>query len=133
MLEIVSYGAVPDGSDCTPALNAAIADALAGDQKQIHVPAGQWTFRTPPQPLSAGVGLVGEGKSTTILTRAYSGGEFLVIYNQGTILRDFTIWAGPGTSGGIAIHAVSDDAPHGAGGNHLFQNLWVTSGSGGTW
>ena len=78
MLEIVSYGAAPDGSDCTPALNAAIADALAGDQKQIHVPAGQWTFRTPPQPLSAGVGLVGEGKSTTILTRAYSGGEFLV-------------------------------------------------------
>jgi hypothetical protein len=135
-LEITAYGARPDGSDTTPALNAAVTAALAGPDRTIHVPAGQWTFTTPPATIaggvSSGVQLVGEGKSNTILTRAYSGGEFLLITGNGSVIRDLSIWAGAGTSGGVAIHLLASDAV-GAGGNHRIENVWITSGTGGTW
>jgi hypothetical protein len=138
VIDLKAYGAIPNGPisngpDCTPALNSAIAAALAGDDKTIHVPAGQWMFMTPPNPISGGIRIIGEGKSDTVLTRAYSNGEFLVIVQNGSEVKDLTLWAGPGTSGGIGIHMIADNAPNGAGGNHVIEDIWITSGTGGTW
>lgn len=133
MLDIRCYGATPGGADCALALNAALADAQAGSDKTIWIPAGQWFLASKPDAVKNGIRLVGEGKSDTILTRNYSNDDFLVLVQNGSMIRDLTIWAGSGTSGGTAIHAIADNGANGPGGNHRIQDVWITSGSGATW
>jgi hypothetical protein len=128
-VDIQVYGGKPDGSDTTPALNAAVAAALASDDKHIHFCAGLYSFLTAPATLSGSVRLSGEGKSTTILQREYSG-DFLRATGNGFGLKELTLWAGPGTSGGLGLSLWASNAL-GSGGNHEIENVWVTGP--GTW
>jgi len=124
VLDIADYDGAADGSDTSPALKAAVKAALGGCSKVIRFGAGTYHFTTPPPTLTGGVSLVGQGKSTTVLERDYSDGEFLVVREQGTRLQDLTLWAGPGTSGGVALHLIADAAA--AGGNHVIESVWIT-------
>lgn len=122
-------GKCDNATDNTPALNAAIAAAVASStDKTIHVPAGDCRFASPPAPLSGGVALVGQGKATTVLRRAYSG-DFLKITGNGVRVANLTVYADAGTSGGVGVQMVADNTQ--AGGNHLIENVWVTGM--GTW
>lgn len=132
MLELTDYGALPDGSDCTPALNAALTAAAAGPIRTIHVPAGQWSFLTSPIPFTASQRLVGEGYSVTQFIYGVSNGHFLVFQGNGCGIKDITLLAGAGTSGSVAIHCVASDAI-GPGGVHIIENVWVTSLVGAPW
>jgi hypothetical protein len=102
---------------------------LIGRSRIIRFGSGTYHFATPPPILTGGVSLMGQGKSTTVLQRDYSGGEFLVVRQNGTRIQDLTLWAGPGTSGGVGLHLIADAAD--AGGNHVIQALWITGP--GTW
>lgn len=116
-------------ADTTPSLNAAIAAAVASPtDKTINLPAGDCRFATQPAPLSGGVALVGQGKATTVLRRAYSG-DFLKITGNGVRVSSLSVYADAGTSGGVGIQMVADNTQ--AGGNHLIENVWVTGL--GTW
>jgi hypothetical protein len=142
-LEIGAFGGRPDGSNTTPAWNAAIAAAVAGSDKTIHFPAGDYTFSTPPGPLSGSVRIVGEGQMNTVLHRAYQGNpstdcglggmpasaacDFIVIRGKGSSLRDLTILADSRTAGGTGLHIVADAAD--AGGYHDIRNVWITGGA----
>lgn len=130
--DLADFGGVCDGlTDNTPALNAAIAAALASpSDKVINIPTGRCMMLSKPSPLSGGVSIVGQGKSNSVLVRAYSG-DVLTITGNGTNIRDLTIFAEPGTHGNFGIHMIANEAV-GAGGNHTIENVWVT-GNGGTY
>lgn len=132
MLELTDYGALPDGSDCTPALNAALADAQ-GSVRSIHIPAGDWAFLTKPNPFTMSQRLIGEGKHVTYLTYGLSNTHFITMHSSGSGLRECTLLAGAGTSGSVALYCQTDDAGIGAGGNHVIEDVWITSKVGATW
>lgn len=129
----LAFSGVCDGlTDVTASWNADIAKLTASStDKTLDIPAGNCVFRSRPVPLRLGVSIRGQGKSTTVLIRAYSAVNdgFITIYNQGSTIRDLTIFAAPGTHGGIGLYIESSDAAKG--GNHEIQNVWVTGG--GTW
>lgn len=133
MIELTDYGALPDGSDCTPALNAALA-AAQGSIRGIHIPAGEWAFLTKPNVMTKSQHLVGEGKHVTYLTFGLSNSHFLVMYSDGCALKDISLLAADGTSGSVALHCVAADDPSiGSGGNHTIEDVWITSKVGATW
>jgi len=127
-LEIADYGGYPDGSDTTPALNAALVDACGGSDRTVHFLAGEYAFLTPPAPLCSAIRLVGEGDYATKLTRGYSSADFLVGYGLGIYVRDLAIWTADGTSGGIGLHLIASDAT-GPGGKHVIENVRVLGGT----
>lgn len=133
MLELTDYGALPDGSDCTPALNAALA-AATGSVRTIHIPAGEWAFLTQPNVFTMSQRLIGEGKHVTYLTYGLSNSHFIRMQSSGAGLREVSLLAGAGTSGSVALHCfTSDDPSIGAGGNHVIEDVWITSKVGATW
>lgn len=112
-------------TNLTPAWNAAVDTLKASlTDKTITFSAGQCLFNSQPVPLEDGVSVVGQGKSATLLIRNYSG-TFITVYGQGTHIRDLTVYAAAGTSGGVGLHAVSSNLI-GPGGNHVFSHLWIT-------
>jgi hypothetical protein len=129
-VDIQVYGGKPDGSDTTPALNAAVQAALVGSDKQVYFGAGDYAFLTVPAVIPGSVRIYGEGKATTVLHRAYQGGEFLLVTGNGFGLRDISLYADAGTSGGVGLHLLASDAI-GPGGNHEIENVWITGL--GTW
>jgi hypothetical protein len=129
-MNIETYGGLPDGSNTTPALNAAVQAAITGADKSVHFNAGAYSFLTTPATIPGLVRISGEGKSSTTLHRNYQGGEFLLATGNGFGLRDLTLWAEAGTSGGVALHLLASNTV-GAGGNHEIENVWITGQ--GTW
>jgi hypothetical protein len=133
MLELTDFGAKADGSDCTPALNAALA-AASGPTRTIHIPAGEWAFLTQPNVFTMSQRLIGEGKHVTYLTFGLSNSHFIQMQSSGAGLRELSLLAGAGTSGSVALRGfTSDDPAIGAGGNHVIEDVWITSKVGATW
>lgn len=94
--------------DATPAFDSAVASTCASpDNRTLKYPAGTFEFLTPPQPIPCALRVVGEGPGGTTFVRGYNGGSFLQWVrgtdHSGGALRDLTIAAGAGTTGGIAI------------------------------
>jgi hypothetical protein len=125
-LDMTAFGGQCDGlTDNTPALNAAIAAAQgAVADKVIRLPAGQCLFKSQPAALADGVALIGQGKTATVLQRAYNG-NFLRITGEGVRVENLTIWANAGTTGGIGIEMLASDAL-GPGGNHVIRSVWIS-------
>src|SRR5437016_3742454 len=90
-LEITDFGGLPDGSDTSPALAAALAVAVSGPDRTVHFGAGDYAFLTTPPVLDHGVQLSGEGPYNTLLTRHYSGGEFFMGHGNGLGIRRLAI------------------------------------------
>ena len=130
-IHISDFGGFPNGSDTSPALKAASIAACNGKQRVISLDAGRYEFLTPPDPLNCGISLKGQGVWQSYLVRQYSEGEFLIFHGElGGGLRDLTVYAGQGTSGGVAVHVQASDFL-GPVGNQVFQNV-VIDGDG-TW
>lgn len=105
--------------DATPAFDAAVASACGSpDNRTLKYPAGTFEFLTPPQPIPCALRLVGEGIGATTLVRAYNGGGFLQwargTDHSGGALRDLTVAAGAGTTGGVAILITASPDTNGA-------------------
>jgi hypothetical protein len=134
-LDIADFDGVPNAGDTTSALQAAVAAASTGCSKVIRFGTalngalGIYHFTSPPPILTGGISLIGQSKSSTVLQRDYSDGDFLVVRQNGTRIQDLTLWAGPGTSGGVGLHVIADAQD--AGGNHIIDNVWITGP--GTW
>lgn len=143
--DISDFGGRHDGSDTTPAWNAAIAAAaLASGSRTIRFAAGDYAFLTPPGPIRGSVRIVGEGQMNTSLIRAYQGSQdreatggggippdptcdFIVMRGKGSVLRGLTILAGSNTSGGTGLHITADE--NNAGGYHTIDDVWITGGA----
>lgn len=113
-------------ADDSQAWTEAVQRALSGPDKTIELPAGDCILESPPTPLTLGVSVRGQGKSWTVLHCRTPQTTCLAIRNQGTTVRDLTIYSD--TWGGVGIHMTSTDAA--AGGNHVIEHVWIT---GGTW
>jgi len=116
-------------TDDTPSLNSQLHAQEFSDDHEISFPSGQCAFYSQPDPIIRGMSLLGQSKSTTVFIRKYSG-SFLTIYGNGSRIENLTIYAAPGTAGGIGIYMIADES-HGAGGNHDIENVWITGN--GTW
>src|SRR5438105_1785356 len=128
-LEIADFGGLPDGSDTTPALAAALTLAATGYDKTIHFGAGEYSFITRPPVLHSQVRLVGEGWYATKLVRGYAtGGLFLAGSGTGLYFKDLALWAAPGTVGGTALYLWADNTI-GPGGKHVIENVRVLEGT----
>lgn len=103
---------VPTGPDETPALDAAVSAACAGDMRTIRYSAGVFRFASPPRPFPCGIWLVGEGKGATLLQRDYSGDFLRWVGGQegGGGLEKLAVYAGPGTSGGSGVLVIASAA-----------------------
>lgn len=125
------FGGVCDGvADVSPAFNNAVAAAIASpSDKVVSLPAGNCVFYSKPATLRDGVAVIGQGKSVTVLRRAYNG-SFFTLTGQGVRLEHLTIYADQNTSGGVGVEMLASEAL-GAGGNHVLRHLWVTGR--GTW
>jgi hypothetical protein len=140
------YGGVADGTfsgtgtSNTAALNLALAAAnYAGGE--VFFPAGVYHFATQPGALKNGAVIRGEGQNVTWLVRGYSEGTatqgFLDmdvantshVANLGGGVRDLTLWAASGTTGGTGINMASDATT--AQGQLLID--WVRITGDGTW
>src|SRR5260370_27925954 len=109
----------------TTAWNAAIARAVAGTDKIVHLYACTYHFQSTPSPISHGIEVLGQGMYTTYLERDYSPGhgcaasacEFISTVDIGETIKDLAIFAARGTSGGGGPpppppHAATDKAVH---------------------
>jgi hypothetical protein len=109
MAVLLSTPALADPVDATPAFDLSVAATCASsDNRTLKYPAGTFTFITPPQPIPCALRLAGEGIGATTFVRGYSNGGFLH-WTRGTdqsggALRDLTVAAGTGTTGGIAVY-----------------------------
>lgn len=105
---LFSTHALADPVDATPAFDASVAAACAStDNRTLKYPAGTFTFITAPQPIPCALRLAGEGIGATTFVRGYNSGAFLN-WTRGTdqsggALRDLTVMAGAGTTGGTAV------------------------------
>lgn len=100
--------ALADPVDATPAFDASVAAACASaENRTVKYPAGTFEFQTRPQPIPCALRIVGEGIGATYFIRRFSGGAFLQWVrgtdHSGGALRDLSIMAGGGTTGGIAV------------------------------
>ena len=103
--------------DSTPAWNAAIAQALGGTDKVVHLFACTYHFSSPPAPITGGIEVIGQGLYSTFLERDYSPGptcaaaacEFIQVADIGETIKDLAIFARTGTAGGWGLHVVSTD------------------------
>jgi hypothetical protein len=106
-LNIVDFGAVIGGGDCTAAFNAAFA-ALPNNGGEIFMPAGDYEIATPLVLSGPAVTLRGAGKGITRLHLTHTGVGFDITpanpFNK-TILRDFSAYAA-NTTGQTAAVAV---------------------------
>lgn len=105
---LLSTHAQADPVDATPAFDASVAAACASTaNRTVNYPAGTFEFLTPPQPIPCALRVVGEGIGATYFVRRFNGNAFLQWMrgtdHSGGVLRDLTIAAGVGTTGGIAV------------------------------
>jgi hypothetical protein len=105
---LLSSHALADPVDATPGLDAAAAIACAStESRTVNLPARTLTFLTRPKPFACALTLAGGGIGATVLERRYSGGSFLHWQrggdHSGGALRNLSVLAGPGTSGGVAV------------------------------
>lgn len=123
------FRGVCDGiTDDTQAFNDQIAAQARSRDRVIEFPSAQCAFYSQPDPIYNGISLVGQGKSSTVLIRKYSG-TFLTVRGNGSRIQDLTIYADAGTSNGFGIFLVADN--NSVGGNHVLRSIWVTGN--GTW
>ena len=109
--------------DSTAAFNAALARAVSGTDKTVHLYGCTYHFDSAPDPISHGIEILGQGMNTTYLERDYSPGhgcvtgpcEFISTVDRGETIKDLAIFAAPGTHGGWGFHAISTDARKGNG------------------
>lgn len=109
------YGGACDGSDTTPAFNAAVAAAMAStiDRTITALPC-KYEFFTAPSKIVADGGITIEGTSpwSTIFERMFSQGPsdpFIELQGRGHIVRQLAIETAPGTSGGIGLYFYADN------------------------
>lgn len=142
-MKISDFGGLPDGSDTTPALNAALVAAASGSDNTITFDVGDYDFVTPPDAIYGPVRIVGRGQMATVLRRKYQGSQstscgygglpvdktcdFIVIRYKGVFLENLTILADIGTRGGTGLHIVADAST--PGGYHVIRNVWITGGA----
>lgn len=124
-INILDFGANRSGNiaiDSTPALNAAIAAAIASQNKTVYIPSGVYYFNTLPASITSGVKIVGDGVSNTVLTRNFNAENvYDGIFNIrdgcfGCVFQDFTIIDVAGITGGCHISmykAVADSTAAG--------------------
>lgn len=109
-IDINDHGGTLTG-DNTPALNAALTAAAAAGKSTICFHKGKYYFNSAPDQIN-GITLQGEGKTATYLVRSYSG-NFLM-FAGGTLggggLRDISVLAGAGTSGGYGIYLYANSS-----------------------
>jgi hypothetical protein len=116
--------------DSTPAFNAALARAVAGTDKVVHLYACTYHFDSAPAPISNGIEVLGQGMYTTYLERDYSPGhgctkcEFISTVDIGETIKDLAIFAARGTSGGWGFHAISTDARKGN--DVILDNVYIS-------
>jgi hypothetical protein len=118
--DIACYGGLPDGSDTTPAWNAALASGVSG----VAFSAGRYTFLTPPNPITRdGVQVVGCSPWTTHLSRAYTpptlSEPFLHVEGRGSRIENLCIEAALGTSGGYGLRFLATNATLPGGKHHV--------------
>ena len=121
-MHISMYGGFPDGSDTTPAWNAAL-----GNEK-IEFGSGRYAFLTPPDKIDKdGVTIIGTGQWTTHLTRAYlpvnSFDPFIRLEGRGSRLQGFEITTLPGTTNGFGLSIYADNSR--PGGKHHIEHLRI--------
>lgn len=116
---ILRYYCPTDGaSDCTPALDVAIAsvgfDTTYGAQLYFPAIGTIYNFTTQPASITRRIRLRGDGKIGTSLVRAFSPASAdLGLFNarltgEGMIIEDLSIRSATGTSGGCLVSMVSD-------------------------
>jgi hypothetical protein len=118
--------------DSTTAWNGAIARAVAGTDKIVHLYACTYHFQSTPAPISHGIEVLGQGMYTTYLERDYSPGhgcaasacEFISTVDIGETIKDLAIFAARGTSGGWGLHAISTDARKGN--DVILDNVYIS-------
>jgi hypothetical protein len=106
VINVVDFGAVTTGADCTAAFNAAFA-ALPSFGGEIFMPAGSYRLASPLVWAGKALTLRGAGKGVTQLHFSHTGIGFDLSqtspYNK-TVLRDFSAFA-ENTSGQTAAVA----------------------------
>jgi len=116
-------------TDDSQAWAAALHMADAGRDKTVELPAGTCVFRSRPAQITRGVNVQGQGKSWTVLQCNVGGTTCVQVCDMGSAVRDLSIWAGPGTQGGIGLSLAACGGK--AAGNHVLEHIWITAGSGG--
>ena len=116
--------------DNTPAFNALIAAAKAGNQR-MFIDKGVYYFKSKPSNIDFPADLSGLNKNATVMIRDYneassSTGFLHLIPNcNGSTIRNMAIEANVGTTGGCLIAAVSSTTV--AIGGLSFENLVLSS------
>jgi hypothetical protein len=110
------YSGVGDGvTDNTATMNAAQESVCASNNRDLVLPVGAFRFLSPPNAPTCAINLVGSGKASTKLIKAYSGlGSYFLKRGQnaadtygGGSIRNLTLWAGSESTDGIAIWVVA--------------------------
>lgn len=98
--DIRDFGGV-SGTDCTSAINAAIADSGC---TQLYIPPGNWWMNTQPNSIERTLEFVGESMSDSVLVvkHANSGLVFTGVQAVGGALRNLSINFDIGASNGTA-------------------------------
>jgi hypothetical protein len=149
------YGAKTDGSDSTPALNAAVTaiESISAFER-LRVPCGRYSFTTKPANIGYGLQISG---CKLPGSNDLQGTVFLVNYTESTATNGFLTWDGhsilgacagcsgtgagidnvliekqDGKTGGAAIKFTGSDDDHRAGWTAV-QNVIITSTGTGSW
>lgn len=155
MFNIRNYS--PINGDWTPALNLAVLDCIANNEREIYFPyipsdnGGNYSFKTKPDPFGVGITLRGENPRQFLVRDYVPSGSigtpaaaFLVWdgsgyngdpnQNKGGGMFNIGIGAGNGTTGGVAMHITGASTTHRPG-YMLFQNVVcsIPNGSNGSW
>lgn len=113
--DISAYGGAADGSDVTPALNAATAGAVEAGGGVVFYPPGFWYHLTTPTILSGTLGVIyrGSGRNVTHLVMGAEGVWVFNIGNAAVRVQILDMWIGTFTNytTGGGIQAISSGYP----------------------
>jgi hypothetical protein len=113
ILLLLSKSSFCNDGDYSPQFNELAKKTCASSiTRTIHIGKGEYHFLTPIDPFPCALNLIGDGIGSTIFIRDFQGGAFLH-WKRGTdhsggSVKDMTIYAGKGTSGGIAVYIQAD-------------------------
>lgn len=128
MASILDFGGAGDNAtDNTPALNAALTALITGGDKTLHFPAGQFLFKSRPDPIGFGLHVIGEDIVETVLRKQFNGGTFFSFtgeHGSGGGISKAAIFADAGfsVSNAIVLSGVNGAHPEFA----RFEDLYVT-------